>query len=162
MLFRQYLSEFDDTLSILNALHQSQTSLPVSFTEVLVSFKRCALLQYLRRLILVSKPYRLPACFILVIDCFIILLFIFLFYCSKNYFRPSHCVLSSFWVQGEWPMKRWPYQLHGWRACKWQRSMSCLTEGPRNKRSCVLCVLKKLIWRSPASSSEVGLHVEVR
>jgi len=62
MLLRQYLSEFDDTLSILNALHQSQTSLPVSFIEVLVSFKRCALLRYLHRLILASKPRRLPAC----------------------------------------------------------------------------------------------------
>ena len=62
MLLRQYLSEFDDTLPILNALHQSQTSLPVSFIEVLVSFKRCALLRYLHRLILASKPRRLPAC----------------------------------------------------------------------------------------------------
>jgi len=38
--------------------------LPVSFTEVLVSFNRCELLQYLHRLILVSEPCRLPACFI--------------------------------------------------------------------------------------------------
>ena len=41
----------------------SQTSLPVSFTEVLASFKRCALLRYLHRLILASEPCRLPACF---------------------------------------------------------------------------------------------------
>ena len=40
----------------------SQTSLPVSFTEVLVSFKRCALLRYLHRLILASEPCHLPAC----------------------------------------------------------------------------------------------------
>jgi len=40
----------------------SQTSLPVSFTEVLVSFNRCAQLRYLHRLILASKPRRLPAC----------------------------------------------------------------------------------------------------
>ena len=40
----------------------SQTSLPVSFTEVLVSFKRCALLRYLPRLILASEPCRLQAC----------------------------------------------------------------------------------------------------
>jgi len=40
----------------------SQSSLPVSFTEVLVSFKRCALLRYLHRLILASEPRRLPAC----------------------------------------------------------------------------------------------------
>jgi len=36
--------------------------LPVSFTEVLVSFNRCELLQYLHRLILASEPCRLPAC----------------------------------------------------------------------------------------------------
>ena len=41
----------------------SQTSLPVSFTEVLVSCNRCALLRYLHRLILASEPRRLPACF---------------------------------------------------------------------------------------------------
>ena len=40
----------------------SQTSLPLSFTEVLVSFKRCALLRYLHRLILASEPCCLPAC----------------------------------------------------------------------------------------------------
>jgi len=40
----------------------SQTRLPVSFTEVLLSFKRCALLRYLRRLILAGEPCRLPAC----------------------------------------------------------------------------------------------------
>jgi len=40
----------------------SQTSLPVSFTEVFVSFNRCALLRYLHRLILASEPCRLPAC----------------------------------------------------------------------------------------------------
>ena len=40
----------------------SQTSLPVSFTEVLVRFKKCALLRYLHRLILTSEPCRLPAC----------------------------------------------------------------------------------------------------
>ena len=40
----------------------SQTSLPVSFTDVLVSFNRCALLRYLHRLILASEPCRLPAC----------------------------------------------------------------------------------------------------
>jgi len=43
-------------------LATSQTSLPVSFTEVLVSFNRCALLRYLHRLILASEPCRLPAC----------------------------------------------------------------------------------------------------
>jgi len=37
--------------------------LPVSFTEVLVSFNGCALLRYLHRLILASEPCRLPACF---------------------------------------------------------------------------------------------------
>ena len=40
----------------------SQTNLPVSFTEVLVSFNRCALLRYLHILILASEPCRLPAC----------------------------------------------------------------------------------------------------
>ena len=40
----------------------SQTSLLVSLTEVLVSFKRCPLLRYLHRLILASKPCRIPAC----------------------------------------------------------------------------------------------------
>jgi len=40
----------------------SQARLPVSFTEVLVSFKRCALLRYLHRLILASEPFRLPVC----------------------------------------------------------------------------------------------------
>ena len=40
----------------------SQTSLPVSFIEVLVSYNRCALLRYLQRLILASEPCRLPAC----------------------------------------------------------------------------------------------------
>ena len=40
----------------------SQTSLPVSFTEILVSFNRCALLRYLHRLILASEKRRLPAC----------------------------------------------------------------------------------------------------
>ena len=40
----------------------SQTSLSVSFTEVLVSFNRCALLRYLHRLIPASEPCRLPAC----------------------------------------------------------------------------------------------------
>jgi len=42
----------------------SQASLPVSFTEVLVSFKRSALLRYLHRLILASEPRHLPACFV--------------------------------------------------------------------------------------------------
>ena len=40
------------------------TSLPVSFTEDLVSFKRCTLLLYVHSLILASKPSRLPACFL--------------------------------------------------------------------------------------------------
>jgi len=40
----------------------SQTSLPASFTEVLVSYNRCALLRYLQRLILASEPCRLTAC----------------------------------------------------------------------------------------------------
>ena len=38
----------------------SQTSLPVSFTEVLVSFNRCALLRYLQRLILASERTMSP------------------------------------------------------------------------------------------------------
>ena len=42
----------------------SQTTLPVSFSEVLVSFNRCALLRYLHRLILASEPCRLPACMV--------------------------------------------------------------------------------------------------
>ena len=38
----------------------SQTSLPVSFTEVLVSFNRCALVRYLQRLILASERTMSP------------------------------------------------------------------------------------------------------